>query len=133
MLKVYVIFLQTKFCNLYNPELHVQGEKEEENCVVELNKTMTLDESEENVYRSTLMFCKTLKSFKAVDFKETSMEVWEIWRYLSPTLGECLGEGDLVLFVTDFGRVFRCEGDLVLFVADFWRELRYMRFCAICR
>lgn len=74
MLKVYVIILQTKFCNLYNPELHVQGKKEEENCVVELNKTMTLDESEENVYRSTLMFCKTLKSFKAVDFKETSME-----------------------------------------------------------
>lgn len=52
----------------------MQGKKEEEKGFVELNKTMTLDESEENVYRSTLMFCKTLKSFKAVDFKETSME-----------------------------------------------------------
>lgn len=52
----------------------MQGKKEEEKGFVELNKTMTLDESEENVYRSTLMFCETLKSFKAVDLKETSME-----------------------------------------------------------
>lgn len=52
----------------------MQGKKEEEKGFVELNKTMTLDESEENVYRSTLMFCETLTSFKAVDLKETSME-----------------------------------------------------------
>lgn len=55
------------------PELNVQ-KKEEEKGFMEFNKTMTLDESEENVYRSTLMFCETLKSFKAVDLKETSME-----------------------------------------------------------
>lgn len=62
MLKVNVIFLQTKFCNLTQSYM-CRGKKEEEKGFVELNITMTLDESEEIVYRSTIMFCETLKIF----------------------------------------------------------------------